>query len=275
MRLLIAAARGGEAEDALQRAIEERGGAGAVSVARLAAALNLIRANADAWQTVRAVMHGVEHGGAAVSCEHAITAWAQVFDRAAGVSPEAGVALYSLGDPGLLQRATAEVAEHMRRWGLIGPERALLDIGCGIGRFEQALAPQVAHITGLDISASMIAIARERCRALGNVTLLQSSGRDLASIGDGVMDVVFSVDCFPYLVHAGTELAKRHIEESARVLKPAGALLVLNFSYRGDVRVDRADIEHAAVAARLEVMLCGKKPFKLWDGSAYLARKLP
>ena len=63
------------------------------------------------------------------------------YDRAVAVAPEAAVALYSLGDPAILERATAELAALLGDWGFLGADRDALDIGCGIGRIEQALAP--------------------------------------------------------------------------------------------------------------------------------------
>jgi hypothetical protein len=71
----------------------------------------------------------------------------RLFDRLVGESPEASVALYSLGDPRLLDAATCEVVLLLDRLAVLGPERRVLEIGCGIGRFQQALAHRVAAIT--------------------------------------------------------------------------------------------------------------------------------
>src|SRR5205823_5670219 len=171
------------------------------------------------------------------------------------------------------RRATAEVVEWLRRRHLICEDRFVLDIGCGIGRLEEALAPEVARIVGLDISGQMIAIAKERCRGLPNVSLLVSSGRDLSMIDSDAMDLVVAVDVFPYLVQAGSKLASVHIEEASRVLKPSGSLLILNFSYRGNAEADRGDISRAAAAAKFTMTVVGTRPFKHWDGTAYLLVK--
>src|SRR4051812_19487958 len=92
------------------------------------------------------------------------------FDAAVALAPEAAVALYSLGSPEILDRATAEIAGRLREWRLVGTDADVLDIGCGIGRIERALAPDVRSIIGIDVSAGMIAEARARCRDLRNVT---------------------------------------------------------------------------------------------------------
>ena len=115
------------------------------------------------------------------------------------------MALYSLGSPAILAAATTEVVARLGAWGLLGPEREVLDVGCGIGRFEVALAPQVAAITGIDLSPAMIEAARRRCAGLSNVRLLATGGRDLGAFGAESFDLVLAVDSFPYLYAASGE----------------------------------------------------------------------
>ena len=79
-----------------------------------------------------------------------------MFDWLVAQSPEASVALYSLGRPDLLDQATAEIVRVLRHWGLLGRERRVLDLGCGIGRIAAALSPgggehaRVGHRFGHD-----------------------------------------------------------------------------------------------------------------------------
>jgi len=117
----------------------------------------------------------------------------------------------------------------LAEWELLGPDRAILDIGCGIGRIERALAARVGTITGIDLSPGMIAEARRRCRGLANVTLQACEGRDLAGFADQLMDLVLAIDSFPYLVAIDPEIAEAHVRDAARLLRPGGALLILNF----------------------------------------------
>ncbi|HEX2724763.1 MAG TPA: class I SAM-dependent methyltransferase, partial [Beijerinckiaceae bacterium] len=235
----------------------------------LAAALDLLRRHPQACATVKAVLRDVEHDRAAQTPEEALACCAAAFDRAARALPEASVALYALGSPDLLSAATAEVADRIRGWGLTGPGRRVLDIGCGIGRFEEALAQEVEHVVGIDISAEMILAARRRCAAVGNVQFHQCSGRDLSPFGDDSFDLVLAVDCLPYLVQSGMSLVERHFAEAARVLTAASDLLIVNFSYRGDSARDRADVTRLAQVFGFDVRRAGTHEFSLWDGLTF------
>jgi SAM-dependent methyltransferase len=86
--------------------------------------------------------------------------WPRVFDEAARLSPEAGVALYSLGDPDLLAAATRELVDLLQGWALLGREAVVLDLGCGIGRVAAAVAPHVTRVVALDISPEMRGLRR-------------------------------------------------------------------------------------------------------------------
>ena len=73
----------------------------------------------------------------------------------------------------------------------------MLDIGCGIGRIERALAPLVGTITAIDISPGMIDEARRRCRDLANVHFHQCNGRDLAAFDDRSFDLILAIRLVP------------------------------------------------------------------------------
>lgn len=270
MRLLLGAAQEGQVEAALRKA---RARSPAVEAARLTAALNLLASAPGAFATVKAVAALAPHDAEAASAEAAVALWRAVFDRLAETAPEAGVALYGLGSPALLAAATAEVVDHLRTHRLIGPDTRVLEIGCGGGRFVAALAPLVAQVTGLDVSAGMIEAARRRCAGLANVRLAASSGRDLAGIPDRSAELILAADVFPYLVGAGREVAAAHLAEAERVLVPGGRMLILNYSYRGDPEVDARDLGELLPAAGLVLLEAGPSGFALWDAARYLAAK--
>lgn len=266
MHLLMGAATPAAAAAALAEAWGAPGGepAGLAEVARL------FDAHPGAWATVHAVADSVDHAPAAASPEAALDRWRGDFDRLAAAAPEAGVALYALGDPGLLAAATAEVVDRLRAWGLLGRDRDALDLGCGMGRFAEALAPEMRSVLGLDLSAGMVAEARRRSRH-ASVRYALGTGRDLACVAAASMDLVLAADVFPYLVEAG--LAERHVAEMARVLRPGGAAAILNYSYRGDAARDGAELAAAAARHGFALERAGERPFRLWDAGADLLRR--
>jgi SAM-dependent methyltransferase len=215
---------------------------------------------------------GADHGPAA-SEEAGVAATRAMFDRLVRVSPEASVAAYSLGDAALLDQATAELVAWLRERGLLAGRPAVLDLGCGIGRLCAAVAPEAGSVLALDVSQGMVAAARTRCAGLPNLTIGTCSGRDLAGIADGAFDLVLAVDVFPYLVQAAMALAERHMMEAARVLRRGGALVIANFSYRGDAEADGHDVARLAAANGLAVVESGARPFALWDGAIYSLRR--
>jgi SAM-dependent methyltransferase len=193
------------------------------------------------------------------------------FDSAVALAPEASVALYSLGSAEILDRATSEIVARLVEWNLLRRASTILDIGCGIGRIERALAPHVGAITGIDVSPGMLEEARRRCGDLWNVDFEQCDGRDLGSYSARRFDLILAVDSFPYLFAAGPEIVSRHLQDSARILRPGGAVVILNFSYRGDEEeADRSDVERLAGICGFKVERAGTRDFKLWDGLTFL-----
>ncbi|WP_437280961.1 GNAT family N-acetyltransferase [Sorangium sp. So ce375] len=240
--------------DAMRRCLDERRAACATVAAMLGA-------HRDAR------VDGADARGA---CQTA----ARLFDELCARSEEASVAAYSLGDPEILERATREVVELLERWGAIGEDRAILQIGCGIGRFEAALAPRVREAWGLDVAPRMIEAARRRCAGRSNVVLAVSSGVDLGDAPPSRFDLVYAVDSFPYLVAAGAEVVDRLVAEARRALRPGGELAVLGYSYRGDPARDAADVARLAARHGFDVLVSGERAFSLWDGRAYRLRRI-
>lgn len=215
--------------------------------------------------------HDAEPPGA--SAEEELARWRRFFDWSVEQSPEASVALYSLGDPEQLAEVTREVVALLRRLEVLGPDRRVLEIGCGIGRFVQALSGEVAQIVGIDISPGMIAVARERCGGLMNVRLLETSGHDLSQFESRSFDLLLAVDVMPYLRRAGSSLVATHLEEAARVLGPGGDFVIFNLSYRQDVEIDRQELRELAARTGFLVLRNGQAQLSSWDGLTFHLRK--
>jgi len=220
----------------------------------------MLRADVDSPHQARTVEEGIAF------CE-------RLFDWSVQQSEEASVALYSLGNPQILERATKEIIAQLELWNVITRKRVVLDIGCGIGRLAAELAPRVMKVYGIDVSGRMIEAALRRCAALSNVTLMKSSGRDLREIDDASIDAAVSVDTFPYLHQSGAPLVATFFAEIARVLKPSGDMVILNYSYSIDDAASRKEITRHALEHGLDIVISGERPFKLWDGLAFHLRK--
>lgn len=272
MHLLAVAQDSEVLEHTLAEALEaaDREDPGAAD--RLREVVELWHRTPQAWDTVKAVLAECdpEYRGPP---ERAPSTWAAMFDRLAEIAPDAGVALYSLGRSDLLEEATASVRQELLHWRLLGPDRVVLDIGCGVGRMLNALAGDVTTMVGIDVSPRMIAIARKRCAHLANVHTIRTDGRDLACFRDAVFDLACAIDVFPYLVDCSKELAGRHVEEARRVLKPGGSLMILNYSYRGDPAADREEVKHLASTFGFEVVRDGSCDFAWWDALCFHLRR--
>ena len=230
----------------------------------------LLDANAEGCSRIAAMLReDVDSSKEAASVEEGIAFSERLFDWSVQQSEEASVALYSLGNPELLDRATAEIVHQLKTWGSIDRDTVLLDLGCGIGRMLAALAPEIKSATGIDVSARMVDAARRRCKAFKNVTVSKADGRGLDDFGDISFDVVLAVDSFPYIRQSGYDLAERFFAESTRVLKPGGELIIFNYSYSEDDEADRREVLTLARENGFDVRVTGERPLALWDGLAF------
>ena len=263
MRLMIDAQSPSEIDELL-KAID-----GAGSLGNLKA---LWSQTANAWETVKFVLDNVNHGSSR-SDSRDPEYWADRFDELAESAPEAGIALYSLGSPILLELATVSLVDRLQSWGLLHPSSVVLDLGCGMGRVCEALASRVRAVVGIDVSRRMLALARRRCINCRNVFFVQTSGRDLAAFADASFDLVLAVDTFPYLVLSSPALAATHLSEARRVLKPGGSLVAFNYAYGVDDRTAAEMFCQHAKAAALEPVRLGTRDLAWWDGVTYHVRR--
>ncbi|WP_424811351.1 methyltransferase domain-containing protein [Roseococcus sp. YIM B11640] len=235
---------------------------------RLASLLALARQQGAGLRRLEEMVHsGADHAPAT-----SIAASRAMFDRLVEISPEASVAAYSLGDPALLEAASTEITGWLLGVGLLEHRPRILDLGCGIGRIAQALAPHARSILGLDVSRGMIEAARRRCNALPHLEFVLTSGHGMDELPAGGFDLLLAVDVFPYLVQAGDGLAERHVADAGRLLRPGGNLVILNFSYRG-IQQDRIDLRAMAAQHGFTLLREGTREFKLWDADAFWLSK--
>ena len=102
-----------------------------------------------------------------------------------------------------------------------GPRRieAILDLGCGTGRYSGALAERFgARVTAVDPSEKMLAESRRKNAP--NVTCLQGHGEQLP-LGDGSVDMVFMSMVFHHFADP-----RQVARECHRVLKEGGVVVL-------------------------------------------------
>jgi ubiquinone/menaquinone biosynthesis C-methylase UbiE len=125
-----------------------------------------------------------------------------------------------------LHVADAAVEQAIGR-ALAGIEiRSLLDLGTGTGRMLELFGARVERGLGLDLSLDMLALARTRLDRAGlrHCSVRQGDIYDLALPKDA-FDVVLIHQVLHFL-----DDGARAIVEAARVLRPGGRLLIVDFA---------------------------------------------
>ena len=104
------------------------------------------------------------------------------------------------------------------------PPLVVADLGTGEGRFALLLAQRAARVIAVDNSAKMIEIGREQALRNGieNVEF-RLGDLEQVPIEDGAVDLVFFSQSLHHALHP-----ERAIEEAARILRPAGRIVVLD-----------------------------------------------
>ncbi len=102
----------------------------------------------------------------------------------------------------------------------------LLDLGTGTGRMLEMFAPDIERGVGIDLSPDMLGVARANLERAGirNCTVRQGDIYALAMPRDS-FDAVIVHQVLHFL-----DDGARALREAARVLKPGGRLLVVDFA---------------------------------------------
>ena len=125
-----------------------------------------------------------------------------------------------------LHVADAAVEEAVRAALADKPIRALLDLGTGTGRMLELFAPDIERGLGLDLSLDMLALARARLDRAGlqHCNVRHGDIYNLALPRDS-FDAVIIHQVLHYL-----DDGPHAIREAARVLRPGGRMLVVDFA---------------------------------------------
>lgn len=139
--------------------------------------------------------------------------------------------------------------KHLRDLLVLSPGEKVLDIGCGPGYLAEEMASDVGPsgaVHGIDISESMLALARQRCGAMSQVSLRAGRSEEIP-YGEGFFDAAVSVQVYEYVADI-----ERALAELFRVLRPGGRAVILDTDWDSLVW-------HTADRSRMHRIL------ELWD----------
>jgi 2-polyprenyl-3-methyl-5-hydroxy-6-metoxy-1,4-benzoquinol methylase len=214
-------------------------------------------------------------GNDAVSVDEAAGYWEQRARRYAREGPGLR-AVCSYGMPGFYNGAI-HLSQRLALgpWLRVNPGTAVLDLGCGVGRWSRMLARRGAVVTGVDLSATMVDEARRRADAegLGSRCLFQQ--QDLAALElKRTFDLVVGVTVLQHILDPGR--LRVAVERIARHLKPGGrCVLIESAPSRASDRCDsatfraRAQGEYESLFAAAGLRMTAvtgvdPAPFKIW-----------
>jgi cyclopropane-fatty-acyl-phospholipid synthase len=128
---------------------------------------------------------------------------------------------YAPDDP--LERAQEQKMRHIAAKLQIGPDTRVLDIGCGWGALGFYLAEVTgARVTGINVAASQVAVARERAASRGLADHVDFQECDYRHV-KGVFDRIVSVG---FLEHVGIPYMETFFNRVAACLADDGVALI-------------------------------------------------
>jgi 2-polyprenyl-3-methyl-5-hydroxy-6-metoxy-1,4-benzoquinol methylase len=161
---------------------------------------------------------------AAAAAQAATDYWEQRAQRFA-TRGEGLAAVCSYGMPDFYNRAIQCTQRRaLAPWLRVPPGRRVLDLGCGVGRWSRQLAARGAFVTGVDLSPTMIEIARQRAMAAGLAARCRFLVQDLAQLQLGAhFDLIIAVTVLqhilePLRLQAALAGIAAHLDTHGRIL---------------------------------------------------------
>lgn len=99
---------------------------------------------------------------------------------------------------------------------------SVLDIGCGVGRLAQFVAPHVSNITCIDVSEGMVEASKNLLKNFNNVHVEKVDGSGTLKFEDKKFDMIFSHGTLGFV---SEESLTKYAKESFRTLKDDGIFI--------------------------------------------------
>ncbi len=110
----------------------------------------------------------------------------------------------------------------------------VVDIACGDGVLTELIAARARHITGIDISGTVIAAAQKRLSSISNVDFCEADMHALP-LPSAQYDHVFLMHALSY-----TTEPRKVLQEAARLLRPGGRIVLATLAPHGHEQIMRA-----------------------------------
>lgn len=154
-----------------------------------------------------------------------------VWQSVSGEPELAKLAVMGFTEEDRYEAAAHQTIERLERTVGLRPDDIVLEIGAGVGRVGQFLAPRCRAWIATDVSANMLRHARNRCQRHANAEFVEINGWDLAPIESGVVDLVY---CTVVFMHLDEWERYSYVREAMRVLRPGGRLYVDNINLQSE-----------------------------------------
>jgi ubiquinone/menaquinone biosynthesis C-methylase UbiE len=120
--------------------------------------------------------------------------------------------------------------------------KTVLEIGCGLGHYAQAIAPTTTSYIALDVSEAMIAKAKQRGTGTPNLTFLHADAQAIP-LPDHSVDLVFG----SWAIGAiwPPEARERAMGEIDRVVRPGGEIWAVETHWQSEFMELRGPEEQA------------------------------
>ena len=142
-----------------------------------------------------------------------------VWNSASDTEDGAKFAVAGLADEKALEEAAEVTLAQLSEIVGVREDDVILEIGCGVGRVGNILAPRCKTWIGVDASDNMIMYTRKRLSQHENIELIANNGYDLRTVPDDSVDLVY---CTVVMMHLSQWDRYGYVKEAFRVLRPGG-----------------------------------------------------